>query len=40
MLLSGSQAFDVLGGTGSWSKRQSIAIVVSLLVLLVIDQVC
>ena len=37
MLLS--QAFDLLCGMGSSSKRQSIAIMVSLLVLLVIDQV-
>ena len=35
-----SQAFDVLRGMGSWSKRESIAIMVSLLVLLAIDQVC
>ena len=39
MLLSAPQAFDILRGTSSWSKRQSIAIMVSPLVLLVIDQV-
>ena len=30
----------MLRSTGSWSKRESIAIMVSLLVLYVIDQVC
>ena len=39
MLLSAPQAFDVLRGASSWSKRQSMAIMVSPLVLLVIDQV-